>query len=215
MQNDEESKDESFSSLSRLSSECFDHDLVLNDLNEIDLKSDSIIKEDQQSLSLRATRIFCYFEREAFGGMLRDRTSLFWNSRFRRSAGMTRFLEDRSSFPPRRHAAIELSSKVVDRPERLYATLIHEMCHAAQWVIDNESKPPHGESFRRWASRCLELDPELSVQTRHDYEIEFKYKYECQNCHLVYGRHSASIDIRKRVCGKCRGKLKCLRGDQT
>ena len=32
-----------------------------------------------------------------------------------------------------RVATIELSTKVIDDEERLRSTLLHEMCHAAQW----------------------------------------------------------------------------------
>jgi hypothetical protein len=34
-----------------------------------------------------------------------------------------------------RVATIELSTKVIDDEERLRSTLLHEMCHAAQWLV--------------------------------------------------------------------------------
>jgi SprT-like family len=37
---------------------------------------------------------------------------------------------------------------VVDSEYRLLNTLVHEMCHAATWLIDNVSKPPHGTQFK-------------------------------------------------------------------
>ena len=42
-------------------------------------------------------------------------------------------------------ARVELSSKVVDCPDRLRRTLAHELCHVAAWLIDHSSKPPHGQ----------------------------------------------------------------------
>jgi hypothetical protein len=32
------------------------------------------------------------------------------------------------------------------------ATLLHEMCHAAAWLVDHCAKPPHGTVFK--AGRC-------------------------------------------------------------
>ncbi len=58
-------------------------------------------------------------------------------------------------------ASVELSCKIVDNEERLRATLAHELCHVAQWVVQREAKPPHGGAFRLWASRVEAYDPTL------------------------------------------------------
>ena len=76
----------------------------------------------------------------------------------------------------RRHARIELSTKVCDSygktsltspvniyhsqhvcgstfsspPERIRATLIHEMCHAATWIIDGIKGGGHGAQWKAW-----------------------------------------------------------------
>ena len=42
-------------------------------------------------------------------------------------------------------ARVELSSKVVDCEDRLQRTLAHELCHVAAWLLDQVSKPPHGQ----------------------------------------------------------------------
>jgi hypothetical protein len=60
-------------------------------------------------------------------------------------------------------ASIELSSKIVDNADRLRCTLAHELCHVAQWVVNREAKPPHGDAFRLWANRVEEYDPSLKV----------------------------------------------------
>jgi predicted SprT family Zn-dependent metalloprotease len=54
-------------------------------------------------------------------------------------------------------ASIELSCKVVDSEYRLMNTLVHEMCHAATWLIDNTSKPPHGPQFKVHNTTVLAL----------------------------------------------------------
>lgn len=61
-----------------------------------------------------------------------------------------------------RISRIELSVKVVDSAEKLAATLLHEMCHAAAWVIDGVSKPPHGAVFWKWG-RWLRCGDERQV----------------------------------------------------
>ena len=97
-----------------------------------------------------------------------------------------------------RLARIELSTKVLDRAERLRATLAHEMCHVAAWLVDGVSRPPHGDAFRRWAAR-VERVARIEVNTCHSYDIAFKYRYACTTpgCGLIYKRHSKSIDVRR------------------
>lgn len=134
--------------------------------------------------------------------------TLAWNSRLYKTAGVT-YMKKKASTGERK-AAIELSMKVVDEPVRLYNTLAHEMCHAATWIIDNCSKPPHGSVFKSWAKRFREWDSNLKITTCHDYAIRYKYNYQCLKCTTTYGRHSKSIDTTKKVCGRCRGNLQLL-----
>lgn len=50
-----------------------------------------------------------------------------------------------TSSPPFLYTArIELSTKVLDNEAKLRRTLVHEMCHAAAWLLDHTAKPPHG-----------------------------------------------------------------------
>ena len=79
---------------------------------------------------------------------------------------------------------------------------------------------------------------DLDVRTCHSYEIHYKHRYECTNVECAhvyaeidhrhhhhnrypynyieshhvfrYGRHSASIDISRQRCGKCRSSLRSL-----
>ena len=49
----------------------------------------------------------------------------------------------------------------------------------------------------------------------HGYEITYKHKYKCQSsfCGRVYGRQSKSIDVSKKVCGACKGRLMLVEDD--
>ena len=72
--------------------------------------------------------------------------------------------------------------KVLDSPDRLRDTLVHEMCHAAAWLISGY-KDGHGPIWKNWASRAMTRFPELPVIARcHSYEIRTKYVYRCQSC---------------------------------
>ena len=152
--------------------------------------------------------------------------------------------------------------KVIDDEERLRSTLAHEMCHAAQWLLDGAKNPPHGEAFRRWG-RAFEASvpgmkvphartharvcPHTSarharsthahrahppacahaprmrahgsehghwdvaqVTTCHSYEIFAKYRFGCSTCGHEFARHSKSLDLTRKGCGVCRGKLSFL-----
>jgi hypothetical protein len=58
----------------------------------------------------------------------------------------------------------------------------------------------------------------MKVTTCHNYKIQYKYIYRCENyndgskdsggtCTWEMGRHSKSVDIMNKVCGRCRGKI--------
>lgn len=63
--------------------------------------------------------------------------------------------------------------------------------------------------LRAEVGACAQRCPELSITTRHTYEIHRAFQWRCANeaCGLTYGRHSKSIDIKRHVCGKCRTAL--------
>jgi predicted SprT family Zn-dependent metalloprotease len=81
---------------------------------------------------------------------------LTWNAKLLTTAGLTHYKKvTRSSGVSEYHARIELSTKVLDTAEKLEGTLIHEMCHAAAWLVDHCAKPPHGAVFKKWASKAM------------------------------------------------------------
>lgn len=150
--------------------------------------------------------------------------TLLWNAKLKTTAGVTYTsrqaappaLDDvgggSSSLPFQMVARIELSTHVVDNSSKLRQTLCHEMCHAAAWLIDGMSKPPHGPAFRAWASRAMAKLPGLDVSTCHSYDIAFKFNYQCTTlgCGSMYGRHSDSINTARQVCGLCGGPLRLM-----
>ena len=101
-----------------------------------------------------------------------------------------------------RTAVIELATKVIDDEERLRATLLHEMCHAAQWLVDGVHKPPHGSSFKKWAALSTRVIGDVEVTTTHDYQIVYKYAWvryiSMQYANYCCFRHSVTHDCKQR-----------------
>lgn len=134
--------------------------------------------------------------------------SITWSKKLNTTAGLTYCSKKSGHFAAR----IELSTKVVDRIDRLRSTLSHELCHVAAWLFDETSNPPHGKAFKRWAAKVHQAFPDILVTTCHRYSIHYKFRYQCQNvdCAKEYGRHSKSINSATHGCGKCGGTLVLL-----
>ncbi|KAF4453733.1 hypothetical protein F53441_3626 [Fusarium austroafricanum] len=108
------------------------------------------------------------------------------------------------------HASIELAEKVIDDEHRLLNVMAHEFCHLANFMISGVTTNPHGREFKIWAAKCSAAfgDRGIEVTTKHTYEIDFKYVWECDECGTEFKRHSKSIDPQRHRCGSCKGPLK-------
>jgi SprT-like zinc ribbon domain len=62
-----------------------------------------------------------------------------------------------------------------------------------------------------WAKLAHKRRPDVQVTTCHNYDIAYKYRYQCQGCSKTIGRHSKSVDTTRMVCGGCSGKLVLLK----
>ena len=109
----------------------------------------------------------------------------------------------------RHYASIELAEKVIDDEERLLNVIAHEFCHLANFMVSGVRNNPHGKEFKAWAAKCSEQfgDRGIHVTTKHSYDIDYKYIWECTNCSTEFKRHSKSIDPSKHQCGSCKSKL--------
>ena len=152
-----------------------------------------------------ANDMFRTFDHAFCDGRLADTTTVTWSKTLNTTAGITRMKQSRQT--GMRYAEIELAIKVLDNEERLRQTLVHEICHAAAFVIDGVSKPPHGDCFKKWANRAMDRIPGVIVTTKHDYEIKYSHFWTCSDCGLIYKRHSKSIDVKRHRCGRCKGDL--------
>ena len=119
-----------------------------------------------------------------------------------------RILEDEPQF------RVQIILKTIkDRGQRLRDTLLHEMIHAANWIIDENAKAGHGPQFKYWAQIASKIHPEIPrVTTTHSYEINYKYWWECERvstgwCNVKIGRKSNSLDVNRVRCAICKGKF--------
>ncbi|EME27830.1 uncharacterized protein Gasu_46520 [Galdieria sulphuraria] len=154
-------------------------------------------------------QLYNFYNERVFSKQLKETlVSTCWSKTLNTTAGRTCFQNKRlDNNQMERTVSIQISIKVVDRGERLLSTLAHEMCHAAQWIIDGVAKPPHGREFQRWSEEFKKTLPFVQVNVKHSYNIVYKYIYFCQSCGLQYGRHSKSIDTCRQRCGRCKGQL--------
>lgn len=157
-------------------------------------------------------RAFAEFNARVFDGALPEGMAVTWNKRLRTTAGLTYTSRRAVGDEVVRRARIELAEKVLTDAHRVRSTLLHEMCHAAAWIVDGVAKPPHGAVFRRWAARASGEYPQYSVKTCHAYEIQYRHRWRCVGCAADFGRHSKSIDTDKQRCGACGGKLEYQAG---
>lgn len=146
---------------------------------------------------------------------------LIWSKTLNSTAGRanwrretTKTRSSSSSEPTITHkhfASIELASKVIDNEHRLLNVIAHEFCHLCNFMISGIKDQPHGRQFKIWGKKCSDSFGERGVEvtTKHSYEIEYKYIWQCVegDCGMEFKRHSKSIDTQKHRCGGCKSKL--------
>ncbi|KAG6803363.1 acidic repeat-containing protein isoform X1 [Apis mellifera caucasica] len=160
--------------------------------------------------------LYNLYNDKVFDNELPEDMLIEWNVRMRGTAG---FCYNKKSVKTLggivKSSRIVLATKILDTPDRLRDTLIHEMCHAAAWLINGISDG-HGPFWTKWASKAMKIFPELPpIRRCHDYKIKTKFTYKCINCGYSIGRHSKSLDIEKKRCGHCYGKFELLLNKTT
>lgn len=175
-------------------------------LNDLSHPTSQYVKDFKQKKHGLATRLYSLYNHTIFDEKLPDNLEILWNKKMRKTAGYC--VTGQKKVPVlQRYARIELSEKVCDSADRLRDTLIHEICHAATWLI-NGVRDGHGQYWRFYARKATLIHPELPMVTRcHTYEINYKFTYECSRCKNTIGRHSKSLDTERFVCALCKGKL--------
>lgn len=126
--------------------------------------------------------LYKLYNNKIFNNNLPSDMLIEWNVRMRGTAGFCYNKTKRTLNAVERSSRIVLATKILDAPDRLRDTLVHEMCHAATWLI-NEVSDGHGPFWQAWASKAMKAFPELpSIKRCHDYKIATKYTYRCMSC---------------------------------
>lgn len=183
--------------------ECSDEELFLLALSSNGYKhakADFYLQQKFAKIREELTqKLFLIYRKSCFDEKLDREMKIFWNVRLTKTAGRCKCKKDGS-------ASIELSPKVCNSPDRIRDTLLHEMCHAAVWVIDKIRFGCHGPAWKYWAIKCTKVFPHLPpIERCHNYEITAKFLYICDGCGQTIKRHSKSLNTKKKICGICRG----------
>ena len=182
------------------------------------VRDKKLTRKDQTTM---AQRLFQEFNDTVFDEKL-PRVVIQWSATLNKTAGKasaSRTWNEQSQRSETTYG-IDLSTKVLDSEEKLRNTLAHELCHVAVYAFHgmNKSIAPHGPEFKHYADkfhsaygrdRVDNSSLVIRVTTTHSYEIDYRYRYTCSgdSCGKVYGRHSKSIDMSRKVCGRCKSKL--------
>ncbi|KAK3535439.1 hypothetical protein QTP70_016861 [Hemibagrus guttatus] len=167
-------------------------------------------KQNKEELT---SKLYKLYNTSVFESKLPTDMSVKWNTKMRKTAGYC--ITGQEKVTGIRYARIELSVKVCDSADRLRDTLVHEMCHAATWLINNV-RDGHGPFWKIYARKATLAHPELPMVTRcHSYDIHYKYQYQCSRCKNMIGRHSKSLDTQRFVCALCTGQLVLLTPSNT
>ncbi|CAL8305418.1 unnamed protein product [Arctogadus glacialis] len=167
-------------------------------------------KQTKESLT---SKLYSLYNTSVFDNKLPTDMSVTWNKKLRKTAGYCISGQERAG--GKRYTRIELSDKVCDSADRLRDTLVHEMCHAATWMI-NGVRDGHGSFWKLYACKATLAHPELPMVTRcHSYEIKYKFQYQCTRCKNTIGRHSKSLDTTRFMCALCTGPLVLLTPTNT
>ncbi|RDD39207.1 Acidic repeat-containing protein [Trichoplax sp. H2] len=153
--------------------------------------------------------LFEEYNRRVFDSKLPSDFQITWNKKMTKTAGFCIYTRRENA----RIARIELSEKVCDSTERIRDTLIHELCHAATWVV-NGCKDGHGKIWKYWAYKANKIYPNIPLISRcHSYNIHAKYTYRCTNleCSYKIDRHSKSINVTSHACPYCLSHLEMVR----
>ncbi|KAJ8793394.1 hypothetical protein J1605_003673 [Eschrichtius robustus] len=168
----------------------------------------SVVKREKEHGTSKKNPSAAKFE-QCEPGYLPEKIDIGWSKKMLRTAGLCTTGETRH--PKReRYAKIQISQKVCDSADRLRDTLIHEICHAASWLLDG-IRDSHGVGWKYYAQKSNMVHPELPKVTRcHNYKINYRIHYECTKCKFRVGRYTRSLDTDRFICAKCKGPLVIL-----
>ena len=113
-------------------------------------------------------------------------------------------------YPYRRTSVIYLSIRCLDNPERLRDTLLHELCHATVWQIDEiYEEDDHGPQFKWWIQHLGHNHPYIDMRQVEE-EADFQgneYLYQCIKCGYDIGENKPLARECHKSCMRCGGRF--------
>jgi len=113
--------------------------------------------------------LFAEFNHKFFANKLPSNLGISWSHKLNSRAGQTSCLKNENT----NIAKIVLSTVHIRSNERLQETLIHEMCHCAEWLLDKVN-PSHGNSWKKWINAAKMEFPNLSLTRTCNWEAIHK-----------------------------------------
>jgi len=147
-----------------------------------------------------------HFDVLLFGGKL-ETLEVLWNRSLLTSAGKTKLYRETG------RCVIELNPKLLDTDDKVKNTLVHEMCHAAVFLIDKDYNNGHGTKWLRWVEKAKASDSSLDINVYHKYKSPYSFFYVCSAitcCGVAYGsmKPQTQESLRKYSCRNCKEPLK-------
>lgn len=114
------------------------------------------------------SRLFNFFDDVAFNGRLsKSNIQIEFSNEIETDAGQSIRYADTGRLQ------ILLSTHYLTNFERLCSTLLHEMCHMAQWVINQNwvfGFEAHNLFWYWWVAKCSSFFPQITVESTHNWD---------------------------------------------
>ena len=103
----------------------------------------------------------------------------------------------------RKTSEIYLSVRYHEKPEELRDTLLHELCHATVWQINQQQEEDaHGPEWQWWVQHVGFMHPDIPKLTVVVDYVGDRYLYKCMDCGYDITAKKSFPFIRRR-CLKC------------
>ena len=140
------------------------------------------------------TELFLHYNNTIFNDKLLKCIVVF-NKRLKVTAGQCKYLE-------KGVCQIELSPIVCVNIGEIKNILLHEMCHAAVMIIDNDLYHKHGKKFKYWGM-IVEKKCGEKITTYHHFPVNRNFKYKCNFCNNIKKVYNRNHLVNKSKCYFC------------
>lgn len=151
----------------RINADRFLHSLDGNSVTDPHSEAVPYLTDFNRRRILLVDHLYRLFNKHVFEDRLPHDMKINWNSRLSSAAGRCKFrTEDHRRV---KTCSVELSVGLLKTADRVRDTLVHELCHAATFLL-GEHYDVHGPFWRCWARRANIAFPSLpTIKRCHNY----------------------------------------------